>query len=885
MNFSILCKYFIALSFLNKTLAYSLQCPQHCYCTEQMVNCSYIEFTAIPQNLPDNVAIIDFSFNLLNRISPNVFNNQQNLSILHLNRNKIKEINSNSFKGLDNLRVLNLCYNHLMFITDNETFCSLPQLQELYLCYNSLASVPDICFVSHLRVLDLSTNILPNEVKFSISYRKLRSLTLLKLSENILRNLTTTSFEYLHVNSVTQFECVHCAFSQLPSDLFQLFSNLKFLNLSQNSFKKYGFESLIHSLRNSSNLIVLNMTNVIEEYDLTTNIFQPLANIALEQLILLQPSTHIKNNAFNYLNHLTYLDLSYGYIKDYDDDAFSGLPQLKYLLLSDCRLTNTPQNLPKLLTHLNLSNNFIRDGDKLGFKNLKLIEEIDMSGCLFKSINFYNFFELDKLRFINLARNKISTATSDAYLYELRGLRDLNLDGNALVKIDWYKAVNPFKCMQNLVRLSLRDNNCEYIGAKVLNHLKNLQILHLDSNKLQNTINTPDIFTELEMLREISLQNNEIRFLSPYIFSKQVNLILLDLRNNLISSWEPTLFMPLVSLRVLLLSNNRLSLINESSVQFWSKEMNFDLSENPFNCWCDLKWFINWFQQKTLIVKFNNSNRYVCSAPSVYEGHLVSSIDTKEIYNSCLLLPWKIIVISVATGASLLIGLSMGIMYRYQWYIKLFIYRCIHRSKISKNLDGIEWYNVFISHGFTEEDLEWAHQLADYIDAQQEGRLELHNIPMHELYVESTPLLQQSPTVNTFVGDFSSYQWKTYCYERDCGADENYLEKFSQVIKTVRYVIIGLSTDYLENRKCQFELSQLKYEMMTRYGREIKHRIILTTLNNSGQLLHKIPKELNFYTNTLRETINWVSGDNTNNTLFLKQVFDQLIYISRTKRK
>ena len=355
------------------------QCSQHCHCTEQMVNCSNNELTAVPQNLPNNVDIIDLSFNLLNNISSNIFDNQQNLSILYLNNNNIKEINSNSFKGLDSLQVLNLCYNHLMFITDNETFCSLPQLQELHLCYNSLVIVPDICFLTRLRVLDLSTNILPNEVKFSISYRKLRLLTVLKLNENALRNLTTTSFEYLHVNYVMQFECVQCAFSHLPSDLFQLFSNLKFLNLSRNSFNQYGFESLVYGLRNSSNLIVLNMTNVIENYDLTTNIYQPLANIALEQLILVQSSTHIKNNAFNYLNYLTYLDLSSSYIMDYDDDAFSGLPQLKYLLLSDCRLTRIPKKFPSLLNYLKLSYNLVRDGDKFCFKNLQRLEEIDMT--------------------------------------------------------------------------------------------------------------------------------------------------------------------------------------------------------------------------------------------------------------------------------------------------------------------------------------------------------------------------------------------------------------------------------------------------------------------------------------------------------------------------
>ena len=95
-----------------------------------------------------------------------------------------------------------------------------------------------------------------------------------------------------------------------------------------------------------------------------------------------------------------------------------------------------------------------------------------------------------------------------------------------------------------------------------------LQILYLDSNMLSNIINLPNFFSGLETLREISLTENEIRYLSPRIFEDQVNLVLLDLRKKFISSWESTMFRPLFSFRVLLLSYNQLSLINKSSVQF-----------------------------------------------------------------------------------------------------------------------------------------------------------------------------------------------------------------------------------------------------------------------------------------------------------------------------
>ena len=116
-------------------------------------------------------------------------------------------------------------------------------------------------------------------------------------------------------------------------------------------------------------------------------------------------------------------------------------------------------------------------------------------------------------------------------------------------------------------------------------------------------------------------------------------------------------------------------------------------------------------------------------------------------------------------------------------------------------------------------------------------------------------------------------------------AGEDYFENFSEAIRTVRYVIVGLSTDYLKDRQCQFELDQLKYEMIRRNGRQIKQRIIMTTLNNNGELFHKLPKDLNFYNNSQEEPLNWVSTDEANHKWFKKQIFEQLKQVSHTMRE
>ena len=878
----------------------SSHCSAQCHCTPNIVNCSHLNLSSFPANLPIVSKEIDLSFNLLTTFPSRAFVDQAMVSELFLNNNRIAQINEKLFEGLNNLQVLNLCSNRLVSITNNKTFCYLPKLKELYLCLNSLVSVPDLCLFNVLSILDLSANILNKHMKFPFSYHNSKQLTQLKLSMNYLNNITVSTIEFLPVDKLLLFECVNCGLSYLPLTLFHSFSGLRFLNLSFNPFDIDGFSSLVTSIGNLSCLTVVNFSSIITSYSLSADFFKPIANIPLQQLILTKSITYIKSDTFSSLHLLQHLDLSFSVIRGFDKYAFRGLSQLKYLLVSDCQLIQPPLNIPTSIIYLNFHYNYFRSIENFGLDKLSNLEEIDLSNNLLSKISFHVFQEMHRIQTINLDGNSISFATSDGYFFEMYNITTLSFDNNRLVRIDFTTDLSPFTCMRNLKTLSIRNNECKYLATSTFNHLQNLQRLYLDFNRLQDSINGENLFVKLKMLREISLTENEIRYLNPTIFSNQANLMLLDLRNNFISSWDPTLFMPLISLRFLLLSNNRLSLINESSVKYWPKQMTFDLSENPFNCWCDLTWFMKWFQASAA-VNSTNSKKYVCSTPRDNENRLISSINTDDISNRCLLLPWKIIVISVAAGASLLVGVLLGIIYRYQWNIKLFWYTCRHRNEIDNNLEDSDAYNIFISHEINNiYDKEWARELANYIEEQPigiglENRAALRNeegnnviegiMPLLSVD-ETTPLLSGNSQLSTAsVEVFSTdKRWKVYCYERSL-AGEDYFENFSKAIRTVRYVIVGLSTDYLKDRQCQFELDQLKFEMIRRYGRQMRHRIIMTTLNNNGELLHKLPKDLNFYNNSQKEPLNWVSTDEANHELFKIQIFEQLIQVSRTMRE
>ena len=130
----------------------------------------------------------------------------------------------------------------------------------------------------------------------------------------------------------------------------------------------------------------------------------------------------------------------------------------------------------------------------------------------------------------------------------------------------------------------------------------------------------------------------------------------------------------------------------------------------------------------------------------------------------------------------------MSIMYRYQWYIKLFVYKCLHRNEIDSNLEdcGTD-YDIFISHEYYNElDRDWVFKVTDYIEPQQDdGKLgnqvqtractEENNCDVLAAQQESdeTTALLSSNSHSTAAAPIEIFltfkRWKIHSFEKKCG--------------------------------------------------------------------------------------------------------------------
>lgn len=101
-----------------------------------------------PLSALPSLRLVDCSYNLIARIPPV---HLPALAELYLIANDIQRIENISFP---NLKKLDLASNNIRAIENIEA----PDLEELYLASNQIEEVPDIRYLTHLRVLDIQYN-------------------------------------------------------------------------------------------------------------------------------------------------------------------------------------------------------------------------------------------------------------------------------------------------------------------------------------------------------------------------------------------------------------------------------------------------------------------------------------------------------------------------------------------------------------------------------------------------------------------------------------------------------------------------------------------------------------------------------------------------------
>ncbi|XP_029358503.1 extracellular matrix protein 2 [Echeneis naucrates] len=177
------------------------------------------------------------------------------------------------------------------------------------------------------------------------------------------------------------------------------------------------------------------------------------------------------------------------------------------------------------------------------------LKSLNLEGNNISSIPAEAFNGIPNLEWINLKKNKLTSASIDAKAFKgLQMLRRLYLDGNLLDAV-------PSDLPPTLQELKISENSLRGIHENSFQDLSSLVILELEGNLLSEGNVSPLAFAPLIQLSYLRLGRNHFRTVPQGLPS---SLLELHLENNLIEEISETVFNQTRNLNVVSLRHNRL---------------------------------------------------------------------------------------------------------------------------------------------------------------------------------------------------------------------------------------------------------------------------------------------------------------------------------------
>ncbi|KAK3579176.1 hypothetical protein CHS0354_022713 [Potamilus streckersoni] len=784
-------------------------CPESCFCSKTLtsVNCQGKKLTSIPSGIPRSVEKLYLSYNDLTSIPALSFQNLTNLQLLYLDHNSISDIKPRGFENLSNVVYIDLRSNLLPYLVAN-SFSGMPKLESVYLTTNRLetidrqafhgsnnlrnislsankfSSIPSLGYQPKFKSLVMEGNSITNGT-FPESFSGSSQFTDIILSNNKIKKLTKSSFATLRNTSVTKVEISRNAISDIAEDTFSVLTSLQSLKLAVNPLSGLVLEIALRGL-NSKDFTYLNIENISLGGNLPNSAFHLLRNTSFKYLIMSNNVIrNIPDRAFADLENLLTLDLSGCGIMIIENTAFQGLKSLEILFMNDNFLSDVPHNLPSTLRKLYLNGNMIASLPDNIFANLTLLQELYLGDNLIHELMEDSFFGLADLSTLHLVANKIATLPKMVFNSLIR-LQSLELNKNNLKHVQDTDDI--FSPMVSLIYLNIADNYCNYIPLHSFNKLSSLQHLHLENNNLGPLIandGTSSLLLGLQQLYDLYLNNNNITDLPDLLFRDLVSLKNLALRNNKISGWGSDLFKTTVHLTDVDLSMNLIAILRDQNLKDLSglDSLNLNLTDNPFACTCDLRWFRDWI--KTTKVKVINIDHYTCNSPKEWSGKPLLTFDQTKI--NCDFFTWYEIL-AAAVASVVVVTIVFLAFYRNRWRIWLRLYKIQKRFRRTRIVPrdgqvGYEAvpgedrkYDAYIS--YTEEDYQWV--IENILKGIDEG---LDNNRQK-----------------------CGGRFKLYMKHRDSIPGEFAISSMLETMDASRHVIIVLSQYYTEDRFHEMEL-------------------------------------------------------------------------------
>uniref|UniRef100_A0A8C5WCT5 TIR domain-containing protein n=1 Tax=Leptobrachium leishanense TaxID=445787 RepID=A0A8C5WCT5_9ANUR len=630
--------------------------------SSKTADCHGKEFEEVPDNLPNDLRVLDLSYNKLTRI------------------------NTGDFFFFSDLRVLNLSYNNISSI-DNDSFASNTLLGQLSLFNNSLTEMPSQVLepLMFLEYLDMSNNFYNSSTLGDVfktfvhlKYLSFGGIMIKKILKDDfvpIKDLELTRFALKTQSSLEEYEAGAYSVVNTSSLWFDIAldgnpSNLPLIlnDLKGKSFEKIRFRNLFE------------FTYYTKDMDLFTG----LKEIHVDELIFYR-------GKFNeYLLQLILNNVQQSNISD-----------LSLLAIDFARSPN--------------SNNTNEDLDGLSLQNL-VIKDVTNPDILRFDWTFTWFSNIINLHIINVNFNFVPC---DAWLH-MSKVEALNVSGNRLQDSFLH---NP-KCQNGLPTIEMFNASQNVLSSlKMISVLTSqwpkLSHLDLSYNKfgtlnesctwianithlyLHHNVLTVDIFRCLpQTLEYLDMSHSQLERLNLTYFNLANNLRELRLNDNKIK------FIPVgwksFRLESLALQSNSFGVIDRGSFRDLPQLRKLSAGNNPYYCNCELYAFFKEAASNEKLRIADWPNSYYCYHP-------LNLLDKKiEYFNPGRLQCDVGLVVAITVSiTAVIVIICMMLCWRFDvpWYLRATcnIIQSKYRSKNgADNRDYI--YHAFISYSYLDAD-------------------------------------------------------------------------------------------------------------------------------------------------------------------------------------
>jgi len=209
-----------------------------------------------------------------------------------------------------------------------------------------------------------------------------------------------------------------------------------------------------------------------------------------------------------------------------------------------------------------LSQNLISNFEKNSFGYLPYLREISFRRNLIKSLDFSIAFNYvyPNVEILDFSYNKIQSIEK-SFFSKFQTLASLDLSFN-----DLHSLQNTFFLNLNeLKQLYLNNNQILTIEKETFDFLENLIHLDLSQNLIYDL--SKSVFSKLKNLKNLKLNSNQIEKLMKENFCGLLSLASLDLSKNKILSLQGDLFVCLNEIKALKLSSNKLKFFLNESIE------------------------------------------------------------------------------------------------------------------------------------------------------------------------------------------------------------------------------------------------------------------------------------------------------------------------------